>query len=53
MEDIECVFESVSGTGSLFISNLPAAQNLQILQSNAQYIKVKVLEQSCQLPEAA
>jgi hypothetical protein len=33
-EDIECVFESMTGRGSIFISNLPAAQNLELLHSN-------------------
>jgi hypothetical protein len=37
MEDIECVFESVSGRGSIFISNYSAAVNLELLSSNLEY----------------
>ena len=32
-EDIECVFESMGMRGSIFISNLAAAQNLEMLKS--------------------
>jgi len=33
-EDIECVFESMTSRGSIYISNLPAAQNVELLHSN-------------------
>lgn len=33
MEDIECVFEGMSGRGSIFISNYNAALNLELLAS--------------------
>jgi hypothetical protein len=33
MEDIECVFEGMSGRGSIFISNYSAALNLELLSS--------------------
>jgi hypothetical protein len=38
MEDIQIVFESMSSTGSIFISNYEAAQNLALLQSSILYI---------------
>jgi hypothetical protein len=53
MEDIECVFESVSGSGSIFISNHPAAQNLYLLQSKGLHIQAKEFQPSCPLPEVA
>ena len=34
MADIECVFESMTGTGSIYISNFIAVQDLHILKSN-------------------
>ncbi len=34
-DDITCVFEGVAGVGGIYISNLKAAQNLQLLNSNA------------------
>lgn len=34
IDDITCVFEGVAGIGGIFISNLRAAQNLQLLNSN-------------------
>lgn len=33
-EDISCVFEGVAGVGGIYISNLKAAQNLPLLNSN-------------------
>lgn len=32
-EDITCVFEGVAGVGAIFISNIRAAQNIQLLNS--------------------
>ena len=34
MADIECVFDSINSVGSIFISNLVAASNIEILKSN-------------------
>lgn len=42
MCDIECVFESMTGRGSIFISNLAAAQNLPLLQGNIYAIQPRV-----------
>lgn len=33
-DDINCVFEGVAGIGGIYISNLRAAQNLQLLNNN-------------------
>ena len=32
--DMECVFESVTEKGSIYISNYEAAQNLELLKGN-------------------
>jgi hypothetical protein len=32
-EDISCVFEGVAGIGAIYISNLKAAQNINLLNS--------------------
>lgn len=34
-DDINCVFEGVAGVGGIFISNLKAAQNGQLLKRTA------------------
>ena len=33
MSDMECVFESMAGKGSIYISNFAAAQDIHLLQS--------------------
>lgn len=38
MEDIECVFESMSSRGSIYISNITAAQNLSLLQGTSVFL---------------
>lgn len=38
IDDITCVFEGVAGIGGIFISNLRAAQNLQLLNSNHTFL---------------
>jgi hypothetical protein len=38
MADIECVFESINQSGSIYISNLVAADNREILQSKIKNI---------------
>lgn len=41
MTDIECVFESMTGKGSIFISNYAAAQDIALLQSIPFHMQAK------------
>jgi hypothetical protein len=36
--DIECVFEGVTGIGSIYISNYKAAQNINVLKGISYHI---------------
>ena len=50
-DDITCVFEGVAGVGGIYISNLKAAQNTQLLASNTKIIQNWESRQLSQLSE--
>lgn len=49
MADIECVFESMTDKGSIYISNFAAAQNSQLLRSNSFVMQKRVSGRSSRL----
>lgn len=51
MADIECVFESMTDKGSIYISNFAAAQNSQLLRSNPLVMQKKESGLSSRLRE--
>lgn len=53
MADIECVFESMTDKGSIYISNYAAAQNTQLLRGNPQNMQKRASEPFSQLHAAA
>lgn len=52
MADIECVFESMTDKGSIYISNFAAAQNTQLLRSNPRITQKRASGPLFQLPAA-
>lgn len=53
MADIECVFESMTDKGSIYISNFTAAQNTQLLRSNPSIMQKRASGPLSQLHAAA
>lgn len=52
MSDIECVFESMAGKGSIFISNYAAAQDISLLHCTPYSIQPRRSRLFCRLPVA-
>lgn len=53
MSDIECVFESMAGKGSIFISNYAAAQDISLLHCTSFSIQQKESRLFCRSPAVA